>query len=466
MFPTRATFLVILLVGLGPTPPASAAENLPPLPQPKLEKAYDQPELPPAGPILARAQNSPAIYGLYVWTGEYAQHRDAIKSVGWRTFRVGGPFDDTAMRMFVEDGVDVIKTTGANGKNGPKPDANPAGDEAFIRDHVTHVTDTIRRYGNRGTFFKENPGLPHRPIRLLEAWNEPNFQYLIKPDQRPQAEQEADREALFAKLQPAAYKAAKALDPEIIYGGFAAGGSSAGDLRFVENVHRRSPAVAGSYDVLSTHPYVAHVPPECYCVRQWGRYSIASSLATLRKTMADHGRKDVPVWYTEIGWEVSKKDGGKYDRPIETVPPELQAAYTCRMYAYALRLGVERVTNMFATDTDGYNGGFFLADGTWRPSAHAVKTMIRLMPAPRLVEILSDGTGGTFTYRFSPRAGDDKASVIMLWNVAGPRTVEVPVAASKVSVVGMTGETREAKPTGGVLKVDIGPLPIYLVVGS
>lgn len=464
MSPTRALCLVVLILGSGPVPSLPAAESLPPIPQPKLEKTYDQPELPPPGPILARAQNSPAIYGLYVWTGEYAKLRDAIKSVGWRSFRVGGPFDDAAMRMFVEDGVDVIKTTGANGKNGPKPDADPAGDEAFIQAHVTGVSDMLRRYGNQGTFFKDNPGLPHRPIRLVEAWNEPNFQYLIKPDQRPQPEQEADREALFAKLQPAAYKAAKAIDPGIVYGGFAAGGASAGDLRFVENVHRRNPDVARSYDAFSTHPYVNDVPPECYSVHKWGRYSIASSLAILRKTMAAHGRTDVPVWYTEIGWEISKKDGGKYERPKETIPPELQAAYTCRMYAYSLRLGVERVTNMFATDTDNYNGGFFKDDGTWRPSAHAVQTMIRLMPAPRLVEILNDGTGGTFAYRFSPRAGAGKDSVIMLWNVAGPRTVDVPVAAPRVSVVGMTGDTREAKPAGGILKVDTGPLPVYLVI--
>jgi len=461
---SRTLCLVSLLLGLASASPAPAAETLPPIPQPKLAKTYDQSELPPPGPILVRAQNSPAIYGLYVWTGEYAKHRSDIKSVGWRSFRVGGPFDDAAMRMFVEDGVDVIKTTGSNGKSGPKPDADPAGDEAFIRAHIAGVTGMIRRYGNQGTFFKENPGLPHRPIRMIEAWNEPNFQYLIKPDQRPQAEQEADREALFAKLQPAAYKAAKALDPDIVYGGFATGGSSAGDLRFVENVHRRNPAVARSYDVFSTHPYVNAVPPECYSVHKWGRYSIASSLAILRKTMAGYGRTDVPVWYTEIGWEISKTDGGKYERPKETITPELQAAYTCRMYAYSLRLGVERVTNMFATDTDNYNGGFFKDDGTWRPSAYAVQTMIRLMPSPRLEEIVSDGTGGTFAYRFSPRAGAGKASVIMLWNVAGPRTVEVPVAAPKVSVVGMTGDTREAKPAGGLLKVDIGPLPVYLVI--
>ena len=40
---------------------------------------------------------------------------------------------------------------------------------------------------------------------------------------------------------------------------------------------------------------------------------------------------------------------------------------------------------------DNFNAGFFLRDGTWRPSATAVQTMTRLIPAPRLESIVSDG---------------------------------------------------------------------------
>lgn len=465
-FPWPACWLTVVLSGATLFAEGTVADTQ--KSQPKLTEPLTQPALPPPGPILARARHNSAIYGLYIWPGEYATHRTSIRSVGWKSFRVGGTLDDSAMRMLVEDGVEIIKTTG---ERKPKPDADPAGDEAFIQAHLDSLEALIRRYGNQGTFFRDHPALPHRPLRLLEAWNEPNFQYLIKPDERPRPAQEADREALFAKMQPAAYKKVKALDPGIIYAGFAAGASSAADLRFTENLHRINPAIAQSYDVFSTHPYVDDTPPECYSVRSWGQYSIASSLATLRTTMAQHGRKDVPVWYTEIGWEVSQKDGGKYPRPIETISPELQAAYTCRMYAYALRLGVERVTNMFATDTDGYNGGFFLADGSWRPSAHAVQTMIRLMPAPRLTEILVDGADGTFAYRFSPHADAGKASVIMVWNVYGPKTVELPrdvigTVAKTVEVVEMRGQSQKipVPPAPAPLQIQTGPLPVYLVI--
>ena len=256
-------------------------------------------------------------------------------------------------------------------------------------------------------------------------------------------------------------------NPQVKLVGFSTGGSGAGDMRFVEHVLGLAPGAARDFDIFATHPYVDPAPPECYSHHSWGKYSVASSLDTLRKTLAAHGRGDVPVWYTEVGWQVAGELGGRYPTPRDkSTTPELQAAYTCRLYALAMRLGVERVTNMHAYDTDHYNGGFFLQDGTWRPSAHAVQTMIRLLPAPKLLAALSDGADGYFAYRFSPGLDPAARPVLMLWNVAGPRTVEVPMAGAAASVTDMLGHAREVPvPPGGKLSVEIGPLPVYVTEG-
>ena len=181
-----------------------------------------------------------------------------------------------------------------------------------------------------------------------------------------------------------------------------------------------------------------------------------------------HGSGDKPIWYSEMGWPISKADGGYFamkDKDFAT--PLLQAAYVCRTYAYAMRLGVGRVHIMFATDTDNFNAGFFLRDGTWRPAAKAVETMISLMGTPRLESAISDGKDGYYAYCFytaAPRteiAGDP--CVVMAWNVAGPKTVEIALKrAGKPVLIDMLGNPKLLEAKDGKVTVEVGPLPVYI----
>ncbi|HUT57702.1 MAG TPA: hypothetical protein VNA25_07605 [Phycisphaerae bacterium] len=430
-------------------------------------KIADQP-LPPLKESTARFPYRP-VYGLYTWMGEYRTHRDSIKKVGWKSFRVGGPFTDDDMKMIVADNVEVLKTLGlrdmAGAAGNKKNRADYDNDEAFIADYVKGIRAFLTRYGPEGTFFKDNPTLPKRPIKYIELWNEPNFQYMI-PDSNDRKSDEAKREALYAKVMPAAHKAIKADWPAVQVVGFAAGGSSCGDLRFIKNVLAKDPQVAKSFDVLSTHPYVHGVPPEADCVRSWGSYSVAKSLDTIRKTLGAHKIAETPIWYTEVGWPVSKADGGHFDmKGGGLTTPTLQAAYVCRMYALAIRLGVRRVHIMFATDTDNFNAGFFLRDKSWRPSAHAVQNMIKLLPLPDMAQAISDGTDGYYAYRMFPHAlaSMHRNAVIMAWNVEGPKTVAIPVRSDKVKIVDMLGHEKDAAVADGKVTVEIGPCPIYLI---
>ena len=420
---------------------------------------WEPPPMPPLEKVLREAKPNPFIYGLYEWAGEYLQYRDSIKKVGWRAYRCGGPMSDDAMRAFAEDDIEVMSCAGTAPQ---KLDATAQEDEAFIRNYAQSITTLLARYGPNGTLFRDNPKIPNRPLRNIEIWNEPNFEYLIRPDKRPQKDLEAARFALYAKLLPAAYAAAKDWSKEVNVVGFGAGGSSAGDIRFIQSVNAAGPAALRSYDILSTHPYVEPVAPEATSVQSWGRYSIAASLAAIRADLAAHGRAETPIWYTEVGWPISKQDGGVYAMAGTQVSPDLQAAYVCRLYAFAQRLGVRRVDIMSVNDTDNFNSGFFQRDGSWRPSAHAVQTMIQLMPSPRLIGVVSDGEGGCFAYRFAPKEDPAAAPVLMAWNVAGPKVVELPVKASRATIIDLLGHRQAVAVAGDKIRLEIGPLPVYV----
>jgi hypothetical protein len=420
---------------------------------------WEQPPLPPLEKILREAKSNPLIYGVYEWAGEYLQYRDSIKKVGWRAYRCGGPLTDEAMTAFAEDGIEVMY----NVQTAPqKLDATPQEDEAFVRNYAQTVTALLTRYGPNGAFFRENPEIPYRPLRNIEIWNEPNFQYMIPPDSRPQAALEAARFALYAKALPAVYAAAKNYSKDVNVVGFGAGAGDAADVPFIRSVNAAGPSVVRSYDVLSTHPYVEPVAPDVTSVRSWGRFSIASSLEQIRAILASHGRAEVPIWYTECGWPISKQDGGFYAMSGTQVSPDLQAAYVCRLYAFAQRLGVQRVHIMSLNDTDNFNSGFFQRDGSWRPSAQAVRTMIRLMPSPRLLGAVSDGKDGCFAYRFAPGPDEKAAPVLMAWNVSGPKIVELPIGAPRATIIDMLGHERTIAVTGGKVRLEIGPLPVYV----
>ena len=417
-------------------------------------------QLPPIAEITAKASHNPNIYGLYSWSNEYKTRRAALKEIGWKSIRIGGPLTDADMRMFAEDGVELLYTFGA-----PKFDhAKDSGKEDdFVSRYIAAFSEKLRRYGPGGSFFKENPDVSNRPIIHWELCNEPNFQYLVPPDKRPSKEMEAFREQLYAKLLIAAHQAARSISNEIKLVGFSTGGVSAGDLRFIKNVHAKAPQVAKSYDILATHPYVDPAPPEGFSIEKWGDYGIANNLATIRNTLGQNQRADVPVWYTEMGWEVSQAEGGRFAGKRQgSLSQELQAASIVRNYVIAQRLGVERVHVMFIQDSDNYNGGFFNRDGKWRASAHAVKNLITLIPAPKLTAAITEGEDGTYAYQFSPSSSKEAKPIIMAWNIKGPASLRVPFAGSQAEIIDMLGGKTTATPLDGHLTLPIGPLPIYI----
>lgn len=418
-------------------------------------------ELPDASAVASKASHNTNIYGLYSWWNEYKARRSALKEVGWKSIRIGGPLHDEAMTAFAEDGVEILYTFGHDRFDHTK-DAGK--EDAYIARYLAAFEEKLRRYGPGGSFFKDHPEIPEKPILHWEICNEPNFQYLVPPDGRPNKELESFRENLYSKLLIGAHETARRVSDKIKLVGFSTGGVSAGDLRFIKNVHALNPEIAKSYDILATHPYVDPAPPEGFSIQKWGDYSVSTNLATIRNTLGQHGRGNAPVWYTEMGWIISKEDGGRFEgaKRQATVSLPLQAAYLIRNYALAMRLGVERVHVMFIQDSDNYNGGLFNRDGTWRPSAHAVRDMIVILPEPKFTAALIEGENDSYAYQFSPSRSADAKPVIMAWNLKGPATIRLPFSGTSAEVIDMLGGKSEAAPKDGFLEISGGPLPVYI----
>ena len=91
-----------------------------------------------------------------------------------------------------------------------------------------------------------------------------------------------------------------------------------------------------------------------------------------------------------------------------------------------------------------------------------------MMPNPKILEAISDGTDGYYAYAFDPDALSPRKSppppVLMVWNVAGPKTVDLPYSrtGAKATVTDMLGNSKEVPVKDGKITVEVGPCPIYV----
>lgn len=148
------------------------------------------------------------------------------------------------------------------------------------------------RYGVGGTFWAAHPGLPRRPARVFEIWNEENVPtYAVTPER-------------YASLYAAASQAIRAVDPSasVIVGGLA---DDAGPFsprqdypsRYVRAMFAARPDLVGHVDGFGLHPYGATGTD----VEEW--------TAHFRQTLDSLGEGSAPIDITEFGWHIDNPRG-------------------------------------------------------------------------------------------------------------------------------------------------------------
>jgi polysaccharide biosynthesis protein PslG len=154
------------------------------------------------------------------------------------------------------------------------------------------VKQAVRRYGPNGSFWAENPGLPQRPIRTWQIWNEENFKYFVA---RPNP-------ADYGKLVNLSYAAIKGFDPaaQIILGGMFATPIEATFKKhppqayfaadFLDRMYKSTPGIKSKFNAIALHPYTGH----------W--QSLTEKIEAVRTALRKNGDGAKKLWITELGW--------------------------------------------------------------------------------------------------------------------------------------------------------------------
>jgi hypothetical protein len=163
---------------------------------------------------------------------------------------------------------------------------------------VAFCKAAVARYGPKGTFWTENPGVPFRPLRNWQVWNEPNFKFFVhKPNP-----------AEYAQMVKISSTAIKGADPsaKVILAGLFAWPKGARSKTpnhnlyatdFLEGLYR-VPGITAKFDGIALHPYSTkyqYLPPQ---------------IEEVREVMKKHHDAGTGIWITELGWSSSPKSGG------------------------------------------------------------------------------------------------------------------------------------------------------------
>jgi hypothetical protein len=180
------------------------------------------------------------------------------------------------------------------------------------------VAAAIQRYGPRGSFWLENPGVPRHPIRTWQIWNEPNFKYfVVRPDP-----------VEYGKLVKLSYAAAKAADrgARIVLGGLFARPIEALIKRgppqayfaadFLNQMYERIPGIKSKFQGYALHPYT-------------GSYkNLTPRIEEVRGVLKAHRDAGKGLWVTELGWSSKPpRQGNSFAKGISGQTAQLKGSF-------------------------------------------------------------------------------------------------------------------------------------------
>ncbi|MFL5898097.1 MAG: hypothetical protein ACJ76D_06485 [Solirubrobacterales bacterium] len=184
------------------------------------------------------------------------------------------------------------------------------------------LTAAVARYGPTGSFWSEHPGVPKRPIREWQIWNEPNFKYFVaKPNP-----------AEYGQLVKISYNALHVADPgaKAILAGLFARPKGARDRRtgkhkslnwyasdFVDVMYKRNPGIKAKFQGVALHPYTIYARELPGVTNEFRRFL----------ALNHDGGKQLLV--TELGWSSGPKNTGNlFAKGPAGQAKELRAAFT------------------------------------------------------------------------------------------------------------------------------------------
>lgn len=269
----RLLTAALAALALAPIAPADAARNVP---RGFYGTTYDR-----------EVRNAAAGDQAQAWRQMRANGVESVRAVfAWAAAQPGNgePFDFTPTDHVVENAAErrlgllpVLTETPAWARERP-------GDWWPRRtgDFADYVRALIARYGPDGSFWAEHPGLPERPLRHWQIYNEPGLSQHYGP------------------LLRAAHRAANDSDPgaKIVLAGLT--GTEAGTPWDVLRWQYRHGGIKRWFDIAALHLYTGKAE------------NVDDGVRLFRRVMKRHGDGDKPIWMTEFGITASK---GRTDAP-------------------------------------------------------------------------------------------------------------------------------------------------------
>jgi len=153
---------------------------------------------------------------------------------------------------------------------------------ADVGAYVAYLKALVRRYGPGGSLWVERPGVPKRPIRHWQIWNEPPLDSQFRPHQRW-----AER---YGEILRRSSRTIKKADPaaRVVLGGLANDAWAA-----IDSLYREG-GIRGSFDVAAVHMYSAKWKDFMEIVRRF------------RKALDRNGDRDKSIFVTEVGASASR----------------------------------------------------------------------------------------------------------------------------------------------------------------
>jgi hypothetical protein len=168
---------------------------------------------------------------------------------------------------------------------------------------VSFLTAAVARYGPTGSFWSEHPGVPKRPIREWQIWNEPNFKYFIaKPNPTE-----------YGQLVKISFTALRAADPgaQVVLAGLFSRPKGARNRKtgkhkslnwyasdFVNVMYKTTPGIKTKFQGASLHPYTIFAK------------ELPEVVEELRKVMQLNHDGAKQLLITELGWSSGPKNSG------------------------------------------------------------------------------------------------------------------------------------------------------------
>lgn len=215
------------------------------------------------------------------------------------------------------------------------------------------LTAAVARYGPTGSFWSEHPGVPKRPIREWQIWNEPNFKYFIaKPNPTEYGQ--------LVKISSTALKAADPGAKVILAGLFArprGARTKTGKHKslnwyasdFVNKMYRTTPGVKASFNGVALHPYTIHARELPGVIEEFRHYLSLNH---------DAGKS---LWLTELGWSSGKpSQGNQFAKGPQGQARELRTAFT----KLRNRQAAWRLESVFWFSVDDAPGACNFCDGS------------------------------------------------------------------------------------------------------